>query len=84
MRHTKRDLRAADMLALILVGLGLIMVARGAWFLFADEGAGPKGGSRVALVGVVLLALGGAVNLKVRELARNGGSEVPDNGSSTE
>ena len=90
--YTKRDIRAADMLALILIGLALVLVISAVLPQFAGaEGLkGWKGMKAVEnaaphtrTVGLwvaasVFLALGGALHLKVRQLVRNGGREPED------
>lgn len=73
--YTKRDIRAADMLAMILFGFGAVLV------LFSvckttDE-VGKQGGSVAGtwIIAAVFLALGTALNLKVRQLVRTNGMQ---------
>ena len=68
--YSKRDVRAANLFALMLFGVGIALVALG---LFATLGLGAEQVSvvHVWLAAVVFLALGTAMNLKVRELARS-------------
>ncbi len=81
-RYTKRDLRAADLLALVFVGLGfaLLLVA----VISSASGKGGEGSPVLWIVAGACLALGTALHLKVRELVRNKGREpeeypgVPD------
>lgn len=76
-QYTKRDIRAADMLAIILVGFGVVLLSFAALPpLVAKE----PGGSHPALwiLSGVFLLLGTALNLKVRELVRNAGREPGD------
>lgn len=76
--HTKRNLRAADMLALILLGFGLVLA--GSAVLRMTGKAGSESGSPVGLwiLAAVFVALGLALNLKVRQLIRNQGRESAD------
>ena len=112
MQYTSRDLRAADMLAMIFVVVGLVFaVFGGAEFAgevidnartdnaavapatsaepVVDKAAETKSkkaskaarlppGVGIGVTGLVLLLLGTATNLKVRELKRNGGREPAD------
>jgi len=85
--YTKRDMRAADMLALILFGFGVVlsllaMITNFGWLQApAVEGkpvAGPRSAFSLWLMAVVFLMLGAAMNLKVRQLVRNKGREPDD------
>lgn len=73
--YTKRDIRAADMLAMILVGFGVVLLLFAALPLIAAK-SGKGGGANPALwiVAGVFVALGVALNLKVRQLVRNQGA----------
>lgn len=75
--YTKRDIKAADMFALILVGFGVALVF---FAIFKTMGKTAKGGSVVGtwIIAGVFLALGTALNLKVRQLVRNKGVEPVD------
>ena len=76
--YTKRDIRAADMLAMILFGFGVVL----AFFaVFKMVGKADKAGGSVVgawILAGVFLALGTALNLKVRQLVRNKGAEPVD------
>ena len=76
--YNKRDIRAADMLAMVLFGFGVVLVCFAA--LGSIGKAGKEGGSVVGawLIAGVFLALGTALNLKVRQLVRNKGVEPVD------
>lgn len=71
--YTKRDLRAVDLLALILVCIGgLLALAALSKVLGTKDG----GNSPLLWIGAVCtLALGTALNLKVRQLVRHKGQE---------
>ncbi len=76
--YTKRDIRAADMLAMILVGFGVVLVF---FAVFKTIGKpGNEGGSVAGtwIIAGVFLALGTALNLKVRQLIRTKGAEPVD------
>jgi hypothetical protein len=75
--YTKRDIRAADALAMILFGLGVVLVF---FAVFKTIGKADKGGSVVGawIIAGVFLALGTALNLKVRQLVRTKGAEPVD------
>jgi hypothetical protein len=70
MQYSEKELRWADLLALILIGFGLavvplgVLVGRAYWI--------PCGG--------VLVCLGAALELKIRRIIRNAGreDETPD------
>jgi hypothetical protein len=85
--YNKRDLRAADLLAMILVGLGVIFV----WFAvdhlvsplgfearFGKRPDGSRTGLGLCVSAVSFLLLGTALNFKVRQLTRTGGREPKD------
>lgn len=78
--YSKRDIRAADILAVILFSIGLILLGL-AIFETATQpkvAIDPRAGGVVRVLwffaGTFTL-MGGALGLKVRELARNGGRE---------
>ncbi len=76
--YTKRDIRAADILAMILFGFGVVLVL---FAVFKVTGkVGKEGGSVVGtwIIASVFLALGTALNLKVRQLVRTKGVEPVD------
>ncbi|HEX5050913.1 MAG TPA: hypothetical protein VFZ65_03995 [Planctomycetota bacterium] len=76
--YTKRDIRAADMMAMILFGFGVVLVF---FAVFKMIGKADKEGGSVAgtwIIAGVFLALGTALNLKVRQLVRNKGVEPVD------
>jgi lipopolysaccharide export LptBFGC system permease protein LptF len=76
--YTKRDIRAADILAMILFGFGVVLVC---FAVFKTTGTlGKEGGSVVGtwIIAGVFLALGTALNLKVRQLVRTKGAEPVD------
>lgn len=75
--YTKRDIRAADMLAMILFGFGLVLVL---FAIFATADTGKSAGRAVGawLIAGVFLVLGTALNLKVRQLVRTKGVEPTD------
>jgi hypothetical protein len=76
--YTKRDLRAADMLAMILFGFGVVLLC---FAILKTTGATDKDGGSVVgtwIVAGVFLALGTALNLKVRQLIRTKGAEPVD------
>ena len=76
--YTKRDIRAADMLAMILSGFGVVL------FVFAAlpliTGKTGKGGTSPTLwtLATVFVALGVALHLKIKQLVRNQGREPED------
>lgn len=74
--YTKRDIRAADMLAMILVGFGVVLLL---FAVLPPLLAKDKGGVHLglAILSAVFLLLGTVLNLKVRQLVRNAGRE-PD------
>lgn len=77
--YTKRDIRAADILAMVLVGLGvlvLLLAALPLGFSQLTKGGGSSPGLWIA--GGVFVLLGTALNLKIRQLARNAGREPED------
>ena len=83
--YTKRDLRAADMLAMIFVGLG-VLIAFGLACPLDAPGVGKAAKASASgfgswLVVMALLSLGTALNMKVRQLIRSGGREPDDHGS---
>ncbi len=77
--YTKRDIRAADILAMILVGFGVVLLLFAAAPLMVAE-SGKDGGSNPALwiVAGVFVILGVALNLKIKQLVRNQGREPED------
>jgi lipopolysaccharide export LptBFGC system permease protein LptF len=76
--YTKRDIRAADMLAMILFGFGVVLVFFAV--LKTTGKVGKEGGSLVGtwIIAGVFLALGTALHLKVRQLVRTKGAEPVD------
>ncbi len=72
--YSKRDVRAVDLFALLLFGVGIALAASGL-FAILGLGAGQVSVVHVWLAAVVFLALGMAMHLKVRELTRNHGRE---------
>jgi len=77
--YTKRDIRAADMLAMMLVGIGIVLVLFAALPVILTK-ADKNGGSGPALwiAGGVFILLGAALALKIRQLVRNRGREPED------
>src|SRR5690606_18552239 len=82
--YTKRDLRAADMLAMILFGFGvvLLLIAMSTtfgWLQGSGEAgkpvASPRSAFKIYLMATVFLMIGGALSLKIRQLVRNKGRE---------
>ena len=82
--YRKRDLRAADVLSMILVGLGLVFVVFAVYRVVAPIDVEPKADKRpngpassfgLWLVAVTFLSLGMALQLKIRQLIRTGGRE---------
>jgi hypothetical protein len=65
MQYSARELRAVDMLAMVLVGFGLAAVMLGA--------ALPR--FRWIPCGIVLATMGFILNAKLRRIVRNGGHE---------
>jgi len=65
MQYSQRDLRAVDMLALVLVGFGIAAAVLGLLLWRA----------RWVPCGLVLAALGLALNAKLRRILRAGGLE---------
>jgi hypothetical protein len=85
--YTKRDIRAADLLALLLFGLGFVLVLFAAIPLIASLGGAekidkaavaPQSSFGLWFAGGCFLLLGTALNLKVREIIRNKGREAAD------
>lgn len=70
--YTKRDLRAADMLAMVLFGLGFLMTLTAA---LRGAGKGMAATPAQWVVAASLLVLGLALHLKVRQLVRHRGRE---------
>jgi len=77
--YTKRDIKAADMLAMILVGFGVVLLLLAAMPIIAAK-SGKEGGTNPALwvVAAVFVFLGVALNLKIKQLVRNQGREPED------
>jgi hypothetical protein len=65
MQYSQKELRTADLLALILIGFGLAVVPLGVLL------------SRTFWVpcGIVLVCLGAALEIKIRRIILNGGRE---------
>lgn len=77
--YTKRDLRAVDMLAMVLVGFGAFLLLWAVLSLtFTKSTAHTMPSPRVWIIAGVFVLLGVALNLKVKELVRNGGREPED------
>ena len=76
--YTKRDIRAADMLAMILFGFGVVLVFFAVFKMIgkADKESGSVAG--MWIIAGAFLALGTALNLKVRQLVRTKGAEPVD------
>ncbi len=77
--YTKRDIRAADMFALILVGFGVVLMLVAAMPRIAantDQGGGMN--PALWIVAGVFVVLGVALNLKIKQLVRNQGREPED------
>ena len=72
MQYSSRDLRAVDMLALVLAGFGILaaifgmMLARARW----------------VPCGIVLAGLGFTLNARLRRIIADGGREDADGGKS--
>lgn len=66
---TKRDIKAADMLKMIRFGFGLVLVFSALLKTIGKTGKDRGSRWRVDIAGV-FLALGAALNLKVRQLVR--------------
>ena len=70
--YTKRDIRAADMLAILLVGFGVVWILFAALpLLVADSGKASGANLALWLVAGVFLALGMALNRKIHQLVGN-------------
>jgi hypothetical protein len=65
MQYSEKELRAVDLLALILIGFGFAVTALGA--MLNREPWVPSG--------IVLILLGAALEIKVRRIMRNDGRE---------
>jgi hypothetical protein len=65
MQYSEKELRVADLLALILIGFGLAVVPLGALL----------GRAYWIPCGLVLVCLGAALEIKIRRIVRNGGHE---------
>lgn len=82
--YSKRDIRAADLLAIILFGFGVVLAVFALLDSASAKGPGSGGAIGSWLMAAVFLALGTALNLKVRQLIRTKGVEpkeydgVPD------
>jgi hypothetical protein len=83
--YTKRDLRAADMFAMILVGFGVVLLVFAALPLLIGKSGklaslAKGGGTNPALwiLAGVFVVLGVALNWKIKQLVRNRGSEPED------
>lgn len=71
--YTRREVRAVDLLAVILFGFGLVLVLFAVLKMYGADESGSAAGAWI--VAGVFLMLGLALNLKVRELVRNNGAE---------
>ncbi|MBX3462787.1 MAG: hypothetical protein KF830_06425 [Planctomycetes bacterium] len=77
--YTKRDIRAADMLAMILIGFGLVLILFQVLPLMnAKPDVKVQMSPVVWILAGVFVLLGLALNLKVRQLVRNKGREPED------
>lgn len=76
--YTKRDIRAADMLAMILFGFGAVFVCFAAFKTTGKVGKAGDSAVGTWIIAGVFLALGTALNLKVRQLVRTKGAEPVD------
>lgn len=76
--YTKRDIRAADLLAIILFGFGVVLAVFALFDSTSAKGSGSGGAVGSWLMAAVFLALGTALNLKVRQLIRTKGVEPKD------
>ena len=70
--YTKRDLRAVDLLALVLFVVGIVLA------LFAVFQVARQNTLLLWIAAVSTLSLGAALNLKLRQLVRNKGEEPQD------
>jgi len=74
--YTKRDLRAVDLLAMVLFGVGIVLALIAVAKLTSSKGGGD---TLLLWIGAVSsLSLGTALSLKVRQLVRNKGEEPKD------
>lgn len=68
MKYNKRDLRAVDMFALVLLGTGIVFIAAGifSYLTISDVISYPTTGIiALILLGIVFLCLGQALNMKL-------------------
>ena len=74
--YTEREIRMADVAAAVLFGFGVIVALAAAWKSFGQMSE-DRGGNAIAawVLAVVFLALGTALNLKVRQIRRDGHRE---------
>ena len=70
MQYSSRDLRAVDVLALVLAGFGILAAVLGMMLARA----------RWVPCGIVLAGLGFFLNAKLRRIIANGGREDADRG----
>ena len=71
--YTKRDLRAVDLLGLVLLSVGIVLASIALFRTLAPKGSGDA--LLLWIAAVSTLALGTALNLKVRQLIRTKGEE---------
>ncbi len=76
--YTKRDIRAADILAMILFGFGVVLLGFAIFMTLGKTGKGGGSAFPMWLMAGVFLALGTALNLKIRQLIRAEGTEPTD------
>ena len=83
MKYSKRDLRAVDVLAMVLVGIGALclLLAFFSWtqgWKSGEAGVKTVGNLFVgyAIGGLIFGCSGLALNLKLRELQKDGGQDV--------
>lgn len=75
--YTHRELRAADLFAMVLAGAGAVLLLSAAVPLLLDGGAANGMGSPVPwALGGVFFVLGVVLNFKVKQLQRSGGREA--------
>jgi hypothetical protein len=76
--YRKRELRAADLVALTVTGFGVLMLIVAALLQLANDGELGRSAMALYFLGVVFLPLGLALNLKIHQLVQNGGREPED------
>jgi len=79
--YTEREIRMADVAAAVLFGFGVLLFVGGVYRSFFGSavmmrgGDDPRAGIALLALGGVFLALGWALNLKVRQIRRDGHRE---------